>query len=254
MPTSLRTADTCNFPGKETQEIKEIMQAERLRDELERVGYVTSHDLQSPLRVILSCCDELANHPVLASDATVGETVKLLASEAARMKIMMQGLLEYVRLETFVTANSELDSNEIVAAALATLEEDIRVSGAVIQYEGLPKILGHRGRITRLFAFLLDNALKFHGSQPPVIRISARPVGNRWEFCVADNGIGIDEEHQDIIFALYQRLHTGEAYPGHGIGLALARKIVEAHGGMLRVESTPKQGSRFYFTLPMAKA
>jgi len=223
--------------------------AERLRAELELMDYVIAHDVQAPLRVIQSCYDELSAHPA-ASEGD--DALQALGAEAARMKILLQGVLDYIRLETFATKPTPLDSGEIAAMAIGMLEEDIRRNGATVSCDPLPQVLGHRGRLTRLFTYLLDNALKFHGNQAPIIHISARPIGDKWEFCVEDNGIGIDEGRQTIIFQLFQRLHTAEAYPGHGIGLALSRKIVEAHGGKLWVESAPQKGSRFYFTLPAA--
>jgi len=224
--------------------------AERLRDELELIGYVISHDLQSPLRAIQSCCQELNRQP---SEGAGQESIHMLSQEAARLKILMQGIVDYIRLETFPNAPTLLDSNDIMQTVIATLGDEIKISGAVITCDALPNVMAHRGRLTNLFAQLLDNALKFRGDVPPVIRVSAHRVGDRWEFCIEDNGIGIDEENFDIIFRLFQRLHASDSYPGYGIGLALSRKIVEAHGGKLWVESALKKGSRFLFTLPAAK-
>lgn len=219
---------------------------ERLYDELELVSYVTSHDLQAPLRAIQSSCETLCSNPAYASDPALQE----LQREAARLKELMQGMLDDVRLEIFPVTHTPLDSNELLQTAITTLSEEIKATGATIHADTLPKVLGHRNRLTRLFAHLLDNALKFHGAHPPVINVSARSSGGQWEFCIADNGIGIDEDNHDIIFRLFQRLHSDGAYKGHGIGLSLARKIVESHGGALRVESSLDNGSRFYFTLP----
>ncbi len=245
----MQTVTAPLLPHQQEEEVS-TNALEKLREELELVGYLTSHDLQAPLRIIQSCCQTLNKHPALASDAAGRDAVQTLNQEAARLKTLMQGLLDYIRLETFPTAHTPLDCNEIVAAAMATLENDIKMSGATVDCDPLPQVLGHHGRLTRLFAHLLDNALKFRSRQPLKVHISAQRAEDRWEFCVEDNGIGIDEEYQDIIFRLFQRLHTDEAYPGHGIGLALSRKIVEAHGGKLRMKSMPGKGSRFIFTLP----
>jgi len=226
---------------------------EKLRDELEFIGYLISHDLQAPLRVIQSCCNDLNKHPGLNADPAGRETAQTLEHEAERLKTLMQGLLDYVRLDTFVTKDAPVDLNDAVATAITTLGAEIQASGAVIAYEDLPQAMGHRGRLTRLFAYLLDNAIKFRGSESPRIRISAKRKNKDWELCVKDNGIGIDAEHHEIIFRLFQRLHTEEAYPGYGIGLGLSRKIVEAHGGSMWVESMTGKGSRFTFTLPVIK-
>jgi len=218
---------------------------ERLHGELELMDYVIAHDVQAPLRTIQNCYEELSAQ--LPGDA---ETVQTLGAETARMKIMIQGLLDYIRLETFVPNHALLDGNEIAAAAITMLEEEIRGASATITCDPLPEVFGHRGRLTRLFAHLLDNALKFHGAEPAKVHIFAQRMADRWEFCIEDNGIGIGEQHRATIFRLFQRLHGDDTYPGHGIGLALARKIVEAHGGKLWVESVPGQGSRFCFSLP----
>jgi len=225
---------------------------ERLYDELELVGYVLSHDLKASLRAIQSCYEELNKHPAFAS-GEAGNSLQTLNQESERLKALMQGIVDYIRLETFATTHTSLDSNEIVRTVIATLDNEIKETGAVITCDILPQIMGHRGRVTHLFAHLLNNALKFRGEQPPVIHISARRADAMWEFSIEDNGIGINEEQFDIIFRLFQRLHTAKAYPGHGIGLSLSRKIVEAHGGKIWVESIPGKGSRFYFTLPAAK-
>jgi light-regulated signal transduction histidine kinase (bacteriophytochrome) len=227
-------------------------EVERLRNELELISYLTSHDLQAPLRIMLMSCEELGAHLPPDSDAEAKAALERLTRQATHMKALLENLLEYTRLETFIVKHTALDSNEILAATLAALEGDIQAVNATITHDTLPPVMGHRGRLTRLFAHLIDNALKFRGSASPKIHISARPTGTQWTFCIEDNGLGIEKEYYDIVFALFQRLHSAETYPGMGAGLALSRKIVESHGGRLWVESEPGKGSRFYFTLPGA--
>lgn len=228
-------------------------QLERAKEELELISYVSSHDLQAPLRAILASCETLEKNAAIASDKEAKADLQKITRQTGKMRTLMQGLLDYLRLETFGPTRSMLDMNEIVAAAMTILEENIRATGAKIVYGSLPQFYGHRGRMTRLFVSLLDNALKFRSQQQPEITISASANGRELEFQVEDNGIGIDEEYHDIIFTLFQRLHTEEEYPGYGIGLALSRKIVESHGGRMWMESVPGKGSRFRFTLPAAK-
>jgi light-regulated signal transduction histidine kinase (bacteriophytochrome) len=100
---------------------------------------------------------------------------------------------------------------------------------------------------------LVGNALKYRRPDvPPAIRISAERAGTVWRFAVADNGIGIEEEYFDRIFVIFQRLHTRDEHAGTGIGLAVVRKIIDRHGGRVWLESTPGEGSTFFFTLPAA--
>ncbi|HXF33005.1 MAG TPA: ATP-binding protein, partial [Candidatus Acidoferrales bacterium] len=101
-----------------------------------------------------------------------------------------------------------------------------------------------------VFQNLLSNGLKYHADEDPVIRIEAKPEGPQWLFSVSDNGIGIDPQHQDRIFKMFQRLHNRADYQGTGIGLALVKRIIELHGGRIWVESTPGGGSTFFFTVP----
>jgi light-regulated signal transduction histidine kinase (bacteriophytochrome) len=222
---------------------------ERLRGELEIADYVMGHDLQDPLHGILSVCEVIERQPDISPDTT--KLAHMLNGEALRLKALIQGMRDYIRLETVDVVYKPVDCNEAVQAAKATLENEIKSTGATITIDTLPRVVGHYGHLTRMFAFLLENALKFHDGKVPWIHISARRTANTWEFCIADNGIGIDQDYHDIIFRLFQRLHA-ETYPGYGIGLGLAYKTVEMHGGRLWVESTPGQGSQFYFTLPAA--
>jgi light-regulated signal transduction histidine kinase (bacteriophytochrome) len=229
-------------------------QLERAKEDLELVAYAMSHDLKAPLRTIAAACEALSEVPGFSGNEQMQPSLKSIARESGRMKTLMQGLLDYLNLETFGPTRTLLDSKEIVATALTILEEKIQATGARITCDALPEVYGHRGRLTRLFVNMLDNALKFRGPVP-LVHISARIAAkeNFLEFRIEDNGIGIDEEYHTIIFQLFQRLHAPGEYPGEGIGLALCRKIVESHGGKLWVEPAAEKGSRFCFTLPATR-
>jgi light-regulated signal transduction histidine kinase (bacteriophytochrome) len=226
----------------------------KLVRELEALAYAASHGLQSPLRGVLSGCEELGRNAATLSYEQRA-TLEMMTSEAKRLKSMIQSMVDYIQLETHTVKCAAVDCNEVAQAVIGMLEEDIKNAGAVVKYDRLPTVWGHYGRIIRLFAALVQNALKFRAKQPLKVTISARDIGKGWhEISVSDNGIGMREEDTDMLFRLFRRLQPMEAYEGHGSGLALSRKIVEAHGGKIAVESAEGKGSRFFFTLPDSEA
>ncbi len=133
---------------------------------------------------------------------------------------------------------------------MKNLHAAIHKNGARIEYPRLPAIVADSSQLTQLFQNLIGNAIKFHGTEPPVIRITAEEKDKECLFSVVDNGIGLAPEHAECIFAVFKRLHTAAEYPGSGIGLAICKKIVERHGGRIWVESQPGCGAAFKFTIP----
>lgn len=146
---------------------------------------------------------------------------------------------------------NEIDCNSILQDVLSDLGKAINESSAQIKAGDLPMINGYSVELKQLFQNLLSNALKFTKENvSPQITISAHKKDDCWEFAFKDNGIGIEEEHNERIFIIFQRLHTQSEYQGSGIGLSHCKKIVELHHGKIWVKSTPDQGSIFYFTIP----
>jgi chemotaxis family two-component system sensor kinase Cph1 len=144
-----------------------------------------------------------------------------------------------------------VDLEEVLERTLQDLTERLQECGGAVTHDPLPVVPADDVQLGQLFLNLLGNALKFRRPEvPPRIHIGATQVGNDWELSVRDNGIGIDPQYFDRIFVIFQRLHTRDEYPGTGIGLAICKKIVEGHGGRIRVESTPGEGTAFIFTLP----
>jgi light-regulated signal transduction histidine kinase (bacteriophytochrome) len=146
-----------------------------------------------------------------------------------------------------------IDLNAVVTQVTENLRDDIEKSGAVIEADPLPVIVGSRHQMVQLFQNLLSNALKFRGKEPPRVKVSANSGDGAWCFAVQDNGIGISSEYFDQIFVIFRRLHKRGDYPGSGIGLAICKKVVESHGGRIWLESQPGSGSTFHFTLSRVK-
>jgi light-regulated signal transduction histidine kinase (bacteriophytochrome) len=166
------------------------------------------------------------------------------------MQTLVQDLLTFSRVGRQGTDCRNTDCNVVLETALQNLRAAISESGAKILCDRLPVVVADGAQLEQVFQNLIGNAIKFRGSDPPAIRITANKKNGEWVFSVADNGIGIDPEHGEIIFAIFKRLHTRAEYPGSGIGLAICKKIIERQGGKIWVESRRGQGATFKFTLP----
>jgi PAS domain S-box-containing protein len=221
----------------------------RSNAELEQFAYVASHDLQEPLRMVSSYVQLLAERYKDRLDEDADEFIQYAVDGAERMRRLINDLLAYSRLETRAEPLVPTDAKAALDAALQNLEAAIQESGAAVSHGPLPTVLADRTQLVQLFQNLVGNAIKFRGQTPPEVRVMAEDQRQVWRFAVQDNGIGMDATQAERVFRIFQRLHTREEYPGTGIGLALCKRIVERHGGMIWVESQPGEGSTFFFTL-----
>jgi PAS domain S-box-containing protein len=239
------------FAFEDTTELTETVdRLEQSNDRLRQFAYAASHDLQEPLRMVSSYLQLLESRYRDELDEDAREFIDFAVDGADRMRRMVADLLEYSRLEQHDQQLEPVDCDAVVERVLADLRAQIEENDAEIVTDTLPTVRADENQLEQLFQNLISNALKYNDESPRV-EIAARQRNNRWEFSIADDGIGIDPDHTGQIFDVFNRLHGDtEEYSGTGIGLSLSQKIVERHGGRIWVESEPGEGSTFYFTLP----
>jgi light-regulated signal transduction histidine kinase (bacteriophytochrome) len=233
---------------------QELLQATRelarSNAELEQFAYVASHDLQEPLRTVQSYLQLLQRRYGEQLDTDAGEFIQFTVDAAGRMRQLIADLLAYARVAADAAPAQPTDCNQLLDRVRTALTAAIAESRAQITSTDLPTVPADARQLGQLLQNLIANALKFRADRPPRIHVSAERAGDQWQFAVADNGIGIDPQYADKVFAIFQRLHGAARYPGTGIGLALCKKIVERHGGRIWVDSVPGEGATFRFTLP----
>ena len=229
---------------------EQAAELQRSNEELQQFAYVASHNLQEPLRMVAAFVDLLARRYQGHLDKEAAEFIGYALDGARRMKALIDDLLAYSRVGTRLEPFVPVDCEKVLAETLQGLRLAVEESGAVITHDPLPVVRAGKLELELLLQNLLSNALKFRNAAPPRVHLSAQQRGTEWLFSVRDNGIGIDPQHAERIFIIFQRLHTREEYPGTGIGLAICKKIVERHGGRVWVEAAPGRGATFFFTLP----
>lgn len=223
----------------------------RSNRDLEQFAYVASHDLQEPLRMVATYTQLLAERYQGKLDENADKYIHYALEGAVRMQMLVKDLLAFSRVGRKQETPRETDCNLVVRNVIANLQSQIQETGARISYEVLPVLVADPSELLQLFQNLIGNAIKFRGTEPPEIRITAKKKKNEWLFSVEDNGIGIAPQHAEDVFVIFKRLHTREEYPGSGIGLAICKKIVEHNQGRIWVESQPGMGSTFHFTWPL---
>jgi PAS domain S-box-containing protein len=226
------------------------VQLQRSVTDLENFAYLVSHDLQEPLRTIVSYLQLLELRFGGKMDPGGLEFLEYAVNGAKRMKNLLNGILEYSRIRKNEPRREQTDLNQVVKEVINDLSSLTKEKQAFISREPLPVIMADKAQMIRLFQNLIGNALKFSGEKnPPVIRVYGGKIGNQPVISIEDNGIGIEPSSGNKIFGMFQRLHTEETYSGLGIGLSICQEIVQRHNGRIWFESRPGKGTTFHFTL-----
>jgi PAS domain S-box-containing protein len=223
---------------------------QRSNQELDQFAYVASHDLQEPLRMVKSFTELLAQRYQNQLDDQAERYMSFITDGAIRMQALISDLLAYSQVGRFEMAVQPTPLGEIVAQVQSDLQQVVQDRKAKIEVESLPIIFADPTQIRQLMQNLLVNAIKYCQADIPVVQIRATSTDENWIISVQDNGIGIDPQFAERIFVIFQRLHNKDTYSGTGIGLAICKKIVERHQGMIWVASQEGQGSTFSFQLP----
>lgn len=220
--------------------------------ELENFAYIASHDLQAPIRSIISFTQLLGRSMASRLETKEQEYLDFVVTASRNMKSLIDDLLSYSRVNTNAANFTKTNVKTLISHIQLELQAEIETKNAQINICSDPPeiIIADKVKLKQLLQNLISNGLKFAKQDtPPVISIDFKEKKNSWYFSVKDNGIGIKEEFQEKIFLIFQRLHTNQEYQGTGIGLAICKKIAEQHGGKLGVKSEPETGSQFYFTI-----
>ena len=237
---------------KEREEL--IRELERSNRELQQFAYVSSHDLQEPLRTVTVYAQLLQKRYQGKLDEKGDKYLTYMFDAANRMSSLITDLLAFSRVGSSAEPFQPVEMESVLKDALTNLKVAIEGSGVEITHDPLPQVEGDRGQLTQLLQNLIANGLKYQKKDTaPRVSVSVERQHDEWVFGVHDNGIGIDPQFYDRIFIIFQRLHKREEFSGTGMGLAICRKIVERHGGRIWVESSPGEGSSFYFSLPVGK-
>ena len=227
---------------------------EELEAELAQLSYAISHDLRAPLRAICGFSEALLEDFGASLDPGARNYAQRVAAAGKKMEALIQALLAYSRLSKAEVVLGPVDLEAAVTESLQSHAADLHARGGRITIDKpLPRVLGQHALLVQALAALLGNAVKFVPAEvQPQVRVRAETHGADVRLWIEDNGIGIAREQHERIFGVFERLHAPEAYPGTGMGLALARRAVRRLSGRIGVESSPGQGSRFWIELPSA--
>lgn len=226
-----------------------IQHLENKNLELEQFAYIASHDLQEPLRTVTNFSNVLYQKYEDKLDSQGQKSLKFILNATQRMRMLISGLLIYSRIGR-KREREPVDLNEQIQVVLEDMQTLINEKQVRVELGTLPTVPANALEMRILFQNLISNAIKYQpDGQVPEVKIFAKEEELHWKISVIDNGIGLDEEYQEKVFMIFQRLHSQDKYQGNGIGLAHCRKIIELHGGKIWADTTPDKGSIFNLTI-----
>ncbi len=229
---------------------KQTKELANSNSELEKFAYVASHDLQEPLRMITSFLAQIERKYEDLLDEKGKQYIHFATDGAKRMRQIIQDLLEYSRVGRVDMKREKVDINEIIKSVTILQRKVIEEKNAEVKWDSLPIVKANKGAMQQLFQNLIQNALNYQKEEvKPKIKVWAEEEEKQWRLFVKDNGIGIDPKYSNQIFTIFHRLHGRDEYSGTGVGLAICKKIVEDHGGIIGVDSELGKGSTFFFTI-----
>jgi len=241
-----------NLAGQRDKEklAQQAAELQRSNSELEQFASVASHDLREPLRMVHGYVDLLAKRYKGRLDPQADKYIHYAVDGAVRMSSLIDKLLAFARAGKMEEPSQALDLDLVVQEALANLKRAVEDSRAKILVESLPTVQGRKQALVQVIQNLIANAIKFRAQTAPQICVRGGTFEREWVVEVRDNGVGFPSDAASRIFKMFQRLHRQEEYPGSGIGLAIAQKLIEQHGGRIWAISQPGEGATFYFSLP----
>jgi len=207
------------------------------------------HDFTSPVNQMCSLADLIIKRYGGQLDAEAETLFGFFSGSAHRLQSLLAGLRTYIQVTGSVKPYQRCEGDALLAASLATLEHEIMESGATVTHDHLPALTCDPVQMSFVFTSLIENSLKFRGERVPEIHVSSSSHDDVWLLSIRDNGMGIPEQQWEHVFGMFHRLHS-DSIPGAGVGLSIAKRIVEQHGGNIWIESELGRGATFFLTLP----
>jgi two-component system, chemotaxis family, sensor kinase Cph1 len=239
--------------GQDHEEDELARLRKALDSEFEEFVSMAAHNLREPLRDVAAFSQLMAETYAGRLDSDAGVFLGRIQEGAARMQSLLAGMVDYWATDAGGRQLSPTDMEAVLRQALLYADKQITERSAIVTHDPMPAVTGDFEVLTKVLHHLIRNAIEYCDTPSPRVHISSKRVDLDWAFSVQDNGPGIDPAFHGRMFGVFKRLH-GREYPGNGLGLAFCKKAIEGLGGRMWMESTPGEGSTFYFALPASIA